>query len=59
MLDSDELMALLAGLDKGHVQADFKFLGNHRISFGLAVGDIILMGLGPTYSSGSDKHCSG
>ncbi len=32
MLDSDELVALLAGLDKRHVQADFKFLGNHLSS---------------------------
>jgi len=27
---------LLAGLYKGHVQADFKFLGNHVVSFWLA-----------------------
>jgi hypothetical protein len=26
-------VALLTGLDKGHVQADFQFLGNHVISF--------------------------
>ena len=29
----DELVALLARLDKGHMQADFKFLGNHVVSF--------------------------
>jgi hypothetical protein len=29
MLHGDELVALLPGLDKGHVQADFQFLGNH------------------------------
>jgi hypothetical protein len=29
VLDRDELVALLARLDKGHVQANFKFLGNH------------------------------
>ena len=33
MLDRDELVTLLAGLDKGHVQTDFQFLGNHVISF--------------------------
>jgi len=33
VLDRDELVALLTGLDKGHVQADFQFLGNHVISF--------------------------
>jgi hypothetical protein len=37
MLHGDELVALLPGLDKGHVQADFQFLGNHVISFCLAV----------------------
>ena len=30
MLHGDELVALLAGLNKGHVQADFQFLGNPR-----------------------------
>jgi hypothetical protein len=29
VLDGDEFVPLLPGLDKGHVQADFKFLGNH------------------------------
>ncbi|MPM23802.1 hypothetical protein SDC9_70276 [bioreactor metagenome] len=29
VLHGDELVALLAGLHKGHVQADFQFLGNH------------------------------
>ena len=32
VLDGDELMALLARLDERHVQADFKFLGNHAAS---------------------------
>ena len=36
MLHGDELVALLAGLNKGHVQADFQFLGNHVNSFVLA-----------------------
>ena len=31
MLHRDEFVALLAGLDKGHMQADFKFLRNHLI----------------------------
>ncbi len=29
MLHGDELVALLAGLDEGHVQTDFQLLGNH------------------------------
>jgi hypothetical protein len=29
VLDRDEFVPLLPGLDKGHMQADFKFLGNH------------------------------
>ena len=29
MFDRDEFVALLSCLDKGHVQADFEFLGNH------------------------------
>jgi hypothetical protein len=37
VLHGDELMALLASLHEGHVQADFQFLGNHEISFCLAV----------------------
>jgi hypothetical protein len=32
VLDGNELVALLTGLDEGHVQADFKFLGNHQFS---------------------------
>jgi hypothetical protein len=31
MLDGDEFMALLAGFDKGEMQADFQFLRNHLI----------------------------
>ena len=37
MFHGDELVALLPGLYEGHVQADFQFLGNHVISFCLAV----------------------
>src|SRR6185369_15418630 len=29
VLDSDELVLLLPGLDKGHVEGDFQFLRNH------------------------------
>jgi hypothetical protein len=36
MLHRDELVALLARLDKRHVQTNFQFLGNHVISFCLA-----------------------
>ena len=36
MLDGDEFVALLTGFNKGHVQADFQFLGNHVISLCLA-----------------------
>jgi hypothetical protein len=32
MLDRDELMTLLTGLDKGHVQADFQLLSDHASS---------------------------
>jgi hypothetical protein len=32
VLDGDELVALLTRFDKGHVQADFEFLGNHQFS---------------------------
>jgi hypothetical protein len=32
MLDGDELVSLLTGLDKGHVQTDFQFLGDHASS---------------------------
>ena len=30
VLDGDELVLLLPGLDKGHVEGDFQFLRNHR-----------------------------
>jgi hypothetical protein len=33
VLDRDEFMALLPGLDKGHVEADFQFLRNHGVCF--------------------------
>ena len=33
VLNGDEFMPLLTGLDKGHVQADFEFLSNHEVSF--------------------------
>ena len=33
VLDGDELVLLLPGLDKGHVERDFEFLRNHRPSF--------------------------
>ncbi len=33
VLDGDELVLLLPGLDKGHVEGDFQFLRNHRPSF--------------------------
>ena len=29
VFNGDEFVPLLAGLDKGHVQTDFKFLGDH------------------------------
>ena len=32
VLHRDELVTLLSGLDKGHVQADFQFLGDHASS---------------------------
>ena len=32
VLDGDEFVALLPGLDKGHVQADFQLLGDHASS---------------------------
>ncbi len=32
VLDGDELMPLLASLHESHVQADFEFLGDHRLS---------------------------
>jgi hypothetical protein len=33
VLDRDELVLLLPGLDKGHVERDSQFLRNHRPSF--------------------------
>ena len=33
MLDRDELVALLSGFDKGHVETDFEFLRNHDLPF--------------------------
>ncbi len=33
VLNRNEFVALLTGLNKGHVQTDFQFLGNHVISF--------------------------
>jgi hypothetical protein len=42
MFDRDEFVALLPSLNKGHVQTDFQFLGNHVISLCLAerlIGD--------------------
>ena len=36
VLNGDEFVALLTGFNKGHVQADFQFLGNHVISLYLA-----------------------
>src|SRR5690606_9065222 len=32
VLDGDELVALLTGLDKGHVQTHFQLLRNHAVS---------------------------
>ena len=32
VLHGDEFVALLASLDKSHVQADFEFLGDHQFS---------------------------
>ena len=43
VLHRDELVTLLTGLDKGHVQADFQFLGNHVISFCLPVIETVLL----------------
>jgi hypothetical protein len=37
VLDGDELVALLARLDKRHVQADFQFLRNHEFHRGVVV----------------------
>jgi hypothetical protein len=33
MFDGNEFVPLLTRLNKGHVQTDFQFLGNHEISF--------------------------
>jgi hypothetical protein len=70
VLHRDEFVALLPGLDEGHVQADFKFLGNH--AFPLPCWCALLELLrGPTltawglqmgnsaYSTGSLRHCRG
>ena len=32
MLHGNEFVALLSGLDKGHVEANLQFLGNHQFS---------------------------
>ena len=32
MLDGDELVPLLPGFDKSHVQGDFQFLRDHDLS---------------------------
>jgi hypothetical protein len=37
MLHGNELVALLARFHKRHMQANFQFLGNHVISFCLAL----------------------
>ena len=41
MLDGDEFMTLLPGFYKGHVQADFKFLGNHDFFLGAILGSTV------------------
>jgi hypothetical protein len=41
MLDGDEFMTLLPGFDEGHVQADFKFLGNHDFFLGAILGSTV------------------
>ena len=37
MFHGNELVALLACFDERHMQANFQFLGNHEISFCLAL----------------------
>ena len=59
MLHGNELVALLTGLNKGHVQADFQFLGNHvRTPLCLRWDDFI-SGPKAFYSTGSLTACSG
>ena len=41
MFNGDEFMTLLSGLDKGHVQADFEFLGNHDFFLGACLGSTV------------------
>ena len=41
MLDGDEFMTLLPGFYEGHVQADFKFLGNHDFFLGAILGSTV------------------
>ena len=45
VLDRDELMALLPCLDKGHVQTDFQFLGNHVNSLNALLRDFVVDGV--------------
>ena len=61
VLDRDELVLLLPGLDKGHVEGDFQFLRNHRPSFTSdALGRERFPAL-TTYNAyvSSIVHCSG
>jgi hypothetical protein len=41
VFNGDEFMTLLSGFDKGHVQADFKFLGNHDFFLGAFLGSTV------------------
>jgi hypothetical protein len=41
MLDSNELVALLPGFDKCHVQAYFEFLGDHGGPFESAANKLL------------------
>jgi hypothetical protein len=41
MLDGDEFMTLLPGFYEGHVQTDFKFLGNHDFFLGAILGSTV------------------
>ena len=41
VLHRDELMTLLPGLHEGHVQTDFKFLGNHDFFLGAVLGSTV------------------
>ena len=60
VLDGDELVLLLPGLDKGHVEGDFQFLRNHRPSFTFPTPPGQIPGLDDynAYVS-SIVHCSG